>query len=64
MESITARLAKMQQHRTPVRSKEGGADGSAPGSGGGGVVSGSGMAERLALLKQNKSQVSRLRSMS
>ena len=64
MESITARLAKMQQHRTPVRSKEGGADGSAPSSGGGGVVSGSGMAERLALLKQNKSQVSRLRSMS
>ena len=66
LESITARLAKMQQQKTPVRSREGGVHEAAPGSGGGGgaVVTGSSMSERLALLKQSKTQGSRLRSMS
>ena len=69
LESITARLAKMQQQKTPVQTREGVAHEAAPGSSGegGAVVTGnssSSMSERLALLKQNKTQGSRLRSMS
>ena len=66
LESITVRLAKMLQQKTPVQSREGGAHEAAPDSGGGGgaVVTGSSMSERLALLKQSKTQGSRLRSMS
>jgi hypothetical protein len=63
---ITARLAKVQLSKTPTRDPGAGACGKV-GEGGGGGGGGGGaptdMAERLALLRQAKAPVSRLRSM-
>jgi len=67
IDSITARLAKMQQQETPVRATSiEGRHRATPGSAGGAGVATApaNMGERLALLKQSKPQASRLRSMS